>query len=60
MHSSDPAYSLPPFPAYPSIERFIGHGSAQDAVERIERSIQARDAICVVIGPPGTGKTLKK
>ena len=58
MHSSDPAYSLPPFPAYPSIERFIGLGSVQDALERIERSIQARDAISVVIGPPGTGKTL--
>jgi len=58
MHSSDTAYNLPPFPAYPSIERFIGLGSVQDAVERIERSIQARDAISVVIGPPGTGKTL--
>ena len=58
MHSSDSAYNLPPFPAFPSIERFVGLGSVQDAVDRIERSIQARDAISVVIGPPGTGKTL--
>ena len=58
MHSSDSAYDLPPFPAFPSIERFLGVGSVQDAVDRIERSIQARDAISVVIGPPGTGKTL--
>jgi len=58
MHSSDSAYKLPPFPAHPSIERFIALGSVQDAVDRIERSIQARDAISVVIGPPGTGKTL--
>ncbi|MCP4940527.1 MAG: ATP-binding protein, partial [Planctomycetaceae bacterium] len=58
MHSSDSAYNLPPFPAYPSIDRFVGLGSVQDAMDRIERSIQARDAISVVIGPPGTGKTL--
>lgn len=58
MHSSDSAYNLPPFPAYPSTDRFVGLGSVQDALERIERSIQARDAISVVIGPPGTGKTL--
>ncbi|MDA7873553.1 AAA family ATPase [Rhodopirellula sp.] len=58
MHSSESVHNLPPFPAYPSIERYIGLGSVQDAVERIERSIQARDAISVVIGPPGTGKTL--
>ncbi|MCH2131708.1 MAG: AAA family ATPase, partial [Pirellulaceae bacterium] len=58
MHSSDSAYNLPPFPAFPSIKRFIGLGSAQDAVDRIELSIKARDAISVVIGPPGTGKTL--
>jgi type II secretory pathway predicted ATPase ExeA len=58
MHSSDSVYNLPPFPAYPSIDRFIRLGSVQDAVDRIERSIQARDAISVVIGPPGTGKTL--
>jgi type II secretory pathway predicted ATPase ExeA len=58
MHSSDSVYNLPPFPAYPSIDRFIRLGSVQDAVDRIERSIHARDAISVVIGPPGTGKTL--
>ncbi len=58
MQPSDSAYNLPPFPAFPSIERFVGLGSVQDAVERIERSIRARDAISVVIGPPGTGKTL--
>ena len=58
MHSSDSAYNLPPFPAFPSIKRFIGLGSVQDAVDRIELSLQARDAISVVIGPPGTGKTL--
>ena len=58
MHSSDSVYNLPPFPAHPSIDRFVGLGSVQDAVDRIERSIQARDAISVVIGPPGTGKTL--
>ena len=58
MHSSDSDYNLPPFPAFPSVKRFIGLGSVQDAVDRIELSIQARDAISVVIGPPGTGKTL--
>ena len=58
MHSSDSGYDLPPFPAFPSIERYVGLGSVQDAVDRIERSILAQDAISVVIGPPGTGKTL--
>jgi len=58
MHSSDSGYQMPPFPAFPSTDRYIPLGSIQDAVQRLDRSIQAKDAISMVIGPPGTGKTL--
>ena len=58
MHSNDSGYDIPPFPAFPSTDRYIPLGSVKDAVERLGRSIQAKDAISVVIGPPGTGKTL--
>lgn len=58
MQTSDTSHPVPPFPAYPTTERFISLGTAQETLERLERSIQAKDAISVVIGPPGTGKTL--
>ena len=58
MQTSDTSHPVPPFPAYPTTERFISLGTAQETLERLERSIQVKDAISVVIGPPGTGKTL--
>ena len=58
MNSSELGYQLPPFPAFPSTDRYVALGSIQDAVQRVHHSIQAKDAISIVIGPPGTGKTL--
>ncbi len=58
MQSADRNYSVPPFPAFPSITRFVPLGSVQEAIERVCRSVDARDAISLVIGPPGTGKSL--
>ena len=58
MHPSDPCYSVPPFPAFPSTSRYVPLGSVEEAMGRVCRSIDAREAISLVIGPPGTGKTL--
>ena len=58
MQSTDPSYSVPPFPAFPSTSRYIPLGSVQAALGRVCRSIDAREAVSLVIGPPGTGKSL--
>ena len=58
MQTIDSAFSVPPFPAFPSTSRYIAVGSLQEAVERVCRSVDAREGIGMVVGPPGTGKSL--
>ncbi len=58
MQPNDSNYHLPPFPAFPSPRRYVPLGSVQEAFGRVCRSIDASEAISLVIGPPGTGKTL--
>lgn len=58
MQPSDPQFRLPPFPAFPSVSRFVALGSIADTMSRISRSIDAREGVSLVIGPPGTGKSL--
>ncbi|QDT05587.1 hypothetical protein K227x_39880 [Rubripirellula lacrimiformis] len=58
MQSSNSTYNVPPFPAFPSVSRYVALGSIEDAVTRVGRSIDAQEAISLVIGPPGTGKSL--
>ncbi len=58
MQPIDSIFSVPPFPAFPSITRYVPIGSLQEAFERVCRSIDAREAISLVLGPPGTGKSL--
>ncbi|MEM6692073.1 MAG: AAA family ATPase, partial [Planctomycetota bacterium] len=47
-----------PFPAYPSLSRYIPLAPIEEVLGRVGRSIEAREAITLVIGPPGTGKSL--
>lgn len=49
---------LPPFPAFPSTDRYVALGAIEDAVGRVGRAIEARETAALVIGPPGTGKSL--
>ncbi|MDA8746106.1 AAA family ATPase, partial [Rubripirellula amarantea] len=58
MQSIDNNLSVPPFPPFPSVTRFVDIGSVADTLERLGRSITAREAIALVIGPPGVGKSL--
>ncbi|MCA9137890.1 MAG: AAA family ATPase [Planctomycetales bacterium] len=58
MKNFEQDFTLPPFPAFPSASRYVPFGPVQDAVARISRSINAREAISLMIGPPGTGKSL--
>ena len=51
-------YSLPPFPPFPSATRYVALGSIEEAVERVQCSIESREGISLIIGPPGTGKSL--
>lgn len=50
--------TLPPFPAFPSTERYVAVGTIAEAVNRVGRAISAREPAALVIGPPGTGKSL--
>jgi type II secretory pathway predicted ATPase ExeA len=52
------ASNLPPFPAFPSASRYVPIGSVDEAMVRVGRSIDANEAISLVMGPPGTGKSL--
>ncbi|TWU60061.1 hypothetical protein Poly51_03350 [Rubripirellula tenax] len=52
------AYTVPPFPAFPAVTRYVALGSVEDALTRVSRSIDAQEAISLIIGPPGTGKSL--
>lgn len=58
--SSDSSKSsgIPPFPAFPSVSRYVPIGSVDEAMVRIGRGIDASEAIALVMGPPGTGKSL--
>lgn len=58
MHSSKSNYIVPPFPPFPSAKRYVPIGSVAEAMERVTRAVDAREAVSLVIGPPGTGKTL--
>jgi type II secretory pathway predicted ATPase ExeA len=56
MQSNDS--NIPAFPAFPCPSRYVALGAIEDAVSRISRAIDAREAAALVIGPPGTGKSL--
>ncbi len=58
MQSSESMFRVPPFPAFPSASRYVNLGSLADALQRVVRSVDAREGLSLVIGPPGTGKSL--
>lgn len=58
MKNSEQDFTLPPFPGFPSANRYVPLGPVMETVSRVARSISAREAISLVIGPPGTGKSL--
>ncbi|MFK8111822.1 MAG: ExeA family protein [Rubripirellula sp.] len=58
MQPSDPNYIVPPFPPFPSSQRYVAVGSVKDATERVSRAVNACEAVSLIIGPPGTGKSL--
>ena len=58
MKHSEHDFTLPPFPAFPSVKRYVALGPVTDAASRVARSVLAREAISLVIGPAGTGKSL--
>lgn len=61
---SQPQYSaaqtttIGPFPAFPASGRYVELGSTGDALNRLFRAIDAREALSLVVGPPGVGKSL--
>ena len=57
-NGTDTTNILPPFPAFPSASRYVPIGSVDEAMVRIGRSIDAKEAISLIMGPPGTGKSL--
>ena len=58
MQKMESSFSVPPFPAFPSVTRYVPLGSVELGLGRVCRSIDAREAVSLVIGPPGTGKSL--
>lgn len=58
MKNSDNDFTMPPFPGFPSVSRYVPLGPVQETMERVSRSILGREAISLIIGPPGTGKSL--
>jgi type II secretory pathway predicted ATPase ExeA len=58
MQAPESSYNAPPFPPFPAASRYIPLGSVQEAMDRVCRSVDAMDAISMIIGPPGTGKSL--
>ncbi|MEM0925366.1 MAG: AAA family ATPase [Planctomycetota bacterium] len=58
MMNSENDFTLPPFPSFPSASRFVPIGPVTEAVNRVAKSLSAREAFSLVIGPPGTGKSL--
>lgn len=58
MSPVESQFHVSPFPPFPSAERYVRMGSQDDALQRVVRSVEAWEAISLVIGPPGTGKSL--
>ncbi len=58
MKASEHTHDLPPFPAFPCVSRYVPVGTADDALQRVRRSVKSSDGVSLVIGPPGTGKSL--
>lgn len=58
MRSPESLFRVPPFPAFPSVSRYVAIGSIAEAHKRLSRGVESRDALSMVIGPPGTGKSL--
>ncbi len=58
MQPSQSMFRVPPFPAFPAVGRYVNLGSMADALQRVVRSVDAREALSLVVGPPGIGKSL--
>ncbi len=58
MQPIDNTFSVPPFPAFPSVSRYVAVGTLADSLDRVSRSIESRESLSLVVGPPGTGKSL--
>ena len=58
MRSPESLFRVPPFPAFPSVSRYVPVGSVAEAEKRLVRCVESRESVALVIGPPGTGKTL--
>jgi type II secretory pathway predicted ATPase ExeA len=58
MQPSNTMFQVPPFPSFPAVGRYVNLGATADALQRVVRSVDAREGISLIIGPPGTGKTL--
>tara|TARA_R110002049_G_scaffold47902_1_gene138450 strand:- start:165741 stop:167417 length:1677 start_codon:yes stop_codon:yes gene_type:complete len=58
MSAQQSTFEIPPFPAFPSVSRYVATGALEDARQRVSRSIDACEGLSLVIGPPGTGKSL--
>ncbi len=56
MQSKDS--NIPAFPSFPCTSRYVALGAIEEAVARVSRAIDTREAAALVIGPPGTGKSL--
>ncbi|TWT96498.1 ExeA family protein [Neorhodopirellula pilleata] len=58
MSPVESQFHVPPFPPFPSAERYVRLGSQDEALQRLCRAVDAWEAISLVIGPPGMGKSL--
>lgn len=58
MRSPESLFRVPPFPAFPSVSRYVPVGSVAEAEKRLVRCVESRESVALVIGPPGTGKSL--
>ncbi len=58
MQTPESMFRVPPFPAFPSANRYVNLGSLADALVRVVRSVDAHEGLALVVGPPGTGKSL--
>ncbi|MGB7324162.1 MAG: AAA family ATPase [Rubripirellula sp.] len=58
MQSTEQDYHVPAFPSFPAVTRYVALGSVEEAFARVCRSVDAQEAVSLVIGPPGTGKSL--
>lgn len=58
MSSVETQFHVPLFPPYPSSSRYVRVGAQDDALQRVRQSVEAWEAISLVIGAPGTGKSV--